>query len=192
MTTEIVKFPRLRRDQHAPVVDAAFLDIFVRESNAIEGIYAGPGDPLYDDHLKVADQVSRAAQIAVIAPETIHRILMKSAPEHTPGRLRKGWVQVGLQLAPDPILVPRLLTALRARAAMWVGQDDPPGEAALWDWHHEFERIHPFSDGNGRTGRLWLNALRTLFGYGWEVVYEVDKQAYYDSIREYERRENRQ
>ncbi len=30
--------------------------------------------------------------------------------------------------------------------------------------HGEFERIHPFLDGNGTTGRLMLNLLLVRFG----------------------------
>jgi Fic family protein len=32
-------------------------------------------------------------------------------------------------------------------------------------FHHKFEKIHPFSDGNGRTGRVLMNHVLDLVGY---------------------------
>lgn len=49
-------------------------------------------------------------------------------------------------------------------------------------FHLEFEGIHPFIDGNGRTGRLILNLELIRSGYPAINVKFVDRRRYYDAF----------
>ena len=49
--------------------------------------------------------------------------------------------------------------------------------------HGSFERIHPFLDGNGRTGRLLLNLILVRSGYPPAVIYKRDRNRYLKALR---------
>jgi Fic family protein len=44
--------------------------------------------------------------------------------------------------------------------------------------HNEFERVHPFIDGNGRTGRLVLNLVLLRPGHPPVVIFKRQREAY--------------
>ena len=48
--------------------------------------------------------------------------------------------------------------------------------------HHKFERVHPFSDGNGRTGRALMNWVLMRAGYPKLYVPVKNRQQYYEGI----------
>lgn len=49
----------------------------------------------------------------------------------------------------------------------WLKNTDCHPLIASCIFHYEFEFIHPFSDGNGRMGRLW----QTLYLSQWQPVF---------------------
>ncbi len=90
-----------------------------------------------------------------------------------------------IHYAPDPSFVPRFIGELMDWASS--AEDHPLIVSSVF--HHEFEYIHPFTDGNGRTGRLW----QTLILSKWNPIFEWipiesiirDRQSdYYRCIRE--------
>ena len=53
----------------------------------------------------------------------------------------------------------------------------------LADVHAEFERIHPFLDGNGRAGRLVLNLILVRLGYPPAIIYKRQRSKYLNALR---------
>jgi hypothetical protein len=49
--------------------------------------------------------------------------------------------------------------------------------------HDQFERIHPFLDGNGRVGRLLLNLMLLRLGYAPAIIYKRDRARYLAALR---------
>ncbi|MDP2104143.1 MAG: Fic family protein [Candidatus Gracilibacteria bacterium] len=51
-----------------------------------------------------------------------------------------------------------------------------------FDFHLRFEQIHPFENGNGRTGRFLLNKILLANGLLPMIVFEANRQSYFNAI----------
>ena len=50
-------------------------------------------------------------------------------------------------------------------------------------FHHKFEKIHPFMDGNGRTGRMLLNYILLKKNYPPIIIHKKTRKEYLDTLR---------
>lgn len=118
----------------------------------------------------------------------IHGIMMNGLVKEA-GRLRSGQVGVYNQdgkvvhLAPPADFVPQQLGQLFD----WVKDSNANMLIKSSVFHYEFEFIHPFNDGNGRTGRLWQTALLASWKpiFAWipiESIIKDNQEDYYNAI----------
>jgi Fic family protein/DNA-binding XRE family transcriptional regulator len=78
---------------------------------------------------------------------------------------------------------------LVAQLTYTVQESDSDIVAVLAKIHATFEKIHPFSDGNGRTGRLIMLAQALKAGYLPPLVAKERKHAYYKYLEAAQLRE---
>lgn len=57
-------------------------------------------------------------------------------------------------------------------------------------FHVKFENIHPFADGNGRTGRILMNYLLVLHGHPPIIIHEEDRKDYYEALEAWDNRQD--
>lgn len=70
-------------------------------------------------------------------------------------------------------------------------KDIPTGKilTAAAYFHAKFENIHPFADGNGRTGRLAMNYLLLLHDHPPVTIHEEDRKGYYSALEAWDERQ---
>jgi len=121
---------------------------FVRESNKIEGITRPP----LDHEIKAHETLLAAPVVTVSALEEFVQVVA-----HAPLRERDGMdVRVGLHIAPPG--------GPQIRADLQDHLLTLPTRSSPYRAHKEYETLHPFMDGNGRSGRaLWLWMMESRF-----------------------------
>ena len=124
------------------MIDERRLREFIRESNHIEGIDREPTE----DEIKVAVAFLEFSAVDIMDLQAAVSVFQPGAML----RANRGMdVRVGNHIAPlgGPEIRERLTNLLRF----------PPGRHTPHTVHCNYEDLHPFTDGNGRSGRLlWL------------------------------------
>jgi len=114
----------------------------------------------------------------------LHKIIAGGVMDQgTAGRYRTIRVRVGRYIPPPPEEVSGLMFGLLE----WWNKESPQVSPVLTSAiiHYRFESIHPFADGNGRTGRTL--ALWELYRRGFDThhIFSVDEFYWEDRPRYY-------
>jgi hypothetical protein len=107
-----------------------------------------------------------------------------AGPDEAPGSFRRHEIQAFRSGMAPPrwTEVPAQVTDWVARVCRLPNAAEPRIEA-LASLHAEFERIHPFIDGNGRVGRLLTNLLLVRLGYPPAIIYKRDRPRYLRALQ---------
>ena len=115
----------------------------------------------------------------------LHRMLIGVIDDSIAGRFRKKgeYVRVGTHIAPAPEQIRELLENLYSE---YASSHDVYFLDNIAKTHLEFERIHPFNDGNGRIGRVLINFQLAKLGYPPVIIRSKSKHMdYYPLFQKY-------
>ena len=180
---------------------------FTYDTNAIEGstltlretalVLEGitVGEKSLAEHLDAIGHRDAYAYVEDLAAQTpappitsrilreLHFLVLAARPADR-GRFRTIDVRIlGATRTPPPphLIEERLAEVLALQAG---GTLHPLARAARF--HLAFEGVHPFIDGNGRTGRLLLNLMLLRAGYLPINIKYTDRRRYYDCFQAWE------
>lgn len=156
--------------------------LFLSESNAIERVYSG--DALEDSE-KAWAYIERVKKLEVREILQAHRILMRRLRPDIAGMLRDVTVRIGGKI--KPFISHRLLLdelehfcgSINELFEKAKNASNEEKEEMSKNSHIHFEFIHPFEDGNGRTGRLIMNWVRWKIGLPILIIHEGEEQFNY-------------
>lgn len=183
----------LKQVERLLVEDRAVGNKELREYLEVKG-YADAADWVYG---QAANPVGRSPERPILTLQevrSIHNRVMslvwRDAPhpaasaEEGPGSFRQH------EIEPFPGgMKPTTLPLIPAELDAWIEDvnrlrmDDENILEQLAAFHSRFEQIHPFLDGNGRTGRLLLNLILIRCGYPPVIIYKRDREKYLRALQ---------
>ena len=135
------------------------------------------------------DIVSNKMPLTEFVIKNIHSLVLMNKPEdkgvyrRVPVRIMGAFTEPVQPYMIEPKITELLAENEKRKATMNIIE-------RIARFHLEFESIHPFIDGNGRTGRLLMNFELMKNGYPPINVKFTDRKRYYDAFDSFSRNQN--
>ncbi|MDP2014731.1 MAG: Fic family protein [Actinomycetota bacterium] len=142
-----------------------------------------PGDWVTGDLLNIQE-------VRTVHYETMTPVWGVAPHPHATANEKPGnWREHDIASFPEG-MTPPSFTEIGHRMSDWVADVNTLRDASqvpfperLAKLHNDFEKIHPYLDGNGRTGRLVLNLLLVRLGYPPAIVFKNQRTKYLTAMR---------
>ena len=184
------------------LLDGEFAKEFIFNSNNIEGSKIPPekvreiidkGDTKYKDRNEVKEvqnsilafeYLNKSFKFNIASVKRLYHILTKNL-------VREGNIPYPKGFKKDPNVVGNSKTTSPERVEdeltdliKWYKQNRYKIHPLIlaFEFHRRYEFIHPFLDGNGRTGRMIMNKIMISNGYSPIIIYKENRLAYFNSI----------
>lgn len=128
--------------------------------------------------LRELRQVGSRQVLSIALVKEMHRVLMQDASAVlAPGEYRQTQAWIGASpriedaifVPPPPAYIARCMDELEAAMLQYAPTEEEVGELSIIAQvaiaHAQFETIHPFTDGNGRVGRLLMPLMLAAVGH---------------------------
>lgn len=132
---------------------------------------------LVKDNIPISESIIKKIHFLVLADKKNDRGVYRKIPVHIMGASH------------EPVQ-PYLIEPKMEQLLINFKESEEHIVTKLARFHIEFEAIHPFIDGNGRTGRLLVNLELMKAGYPPIDIKYMDRVAYYNAFDEYHVKNN--
>lgn len=184
------------------LIDSEFAKEFIFNSNNIEGSKIPPdkvkeiietGDTKYQNRNEVKEvknsilafgYLQKSFNFNISSIKRLYNILTKDLMMDGKIPYPKGFKKIANIVGNSPTTPPERVEEDLKNLLIWYKSNKNRMHPLIlaFEFHRKYEVIHPFQDGNGRTGRLIMNKILISTGYSPIIVYKDNKLAYFNVL----------
>ncbi|MFA5485310.1 MAG: Fic family protein [Candidatus Pacearchaeota archaeon] len=189
------------------IIDLEFAKEFIFNSNNIEGSKIPPetvreiiekGDTKYfqkneikevKNSILAFEYIQKSFKFNVNSIKRLYHILTKDLYREGNQEYPKGFKKISNVVGNSQTTPPEEVEIELDNLLKWYKKNKNLIHPLIlaFEFHKRYEKIHPFIDGNGRTGRMIMNKILISSGYYPIIIFKTNKQTYFNSLEQDEK-----
>ena len=132
----------------------------------------------------ILDAIANNAPVDENFVLSLHKRILTGIDDENAGIYRNVRVRIAGSnvIFPNYMKVPELMLEFNK----WLKTNESDAVYKSIDAHFRLVSIHPFIDGNGRTGRLLMNMILMKSGYAPIIIRKIDRRRYLAALEKYQ------